>query len=62
MRVVSTNELSNVVGNDDSPYTPAYSCSVNPAATTSRPFTARVDPGRDLNDVNGSTWLISRQI
>jgi pectinesterase len=24
----------------------------SPAATTSRPFTARVDPGRDLNDVN----------
>ncbi|WIM92755.1 putative acyl-CoA thioester hydrolase [Actinoplanes oblitus] len=23
-----------------------------PAATTARPFTARVDPGRDLNDVN----------
>jgi pectinesterase len=23
-----------------------------PAATTSRPFTARVDEGRDLNDVN----------
>lgn len=24
----------------------------SPAATTARPFTARVDPGRDLNDVN----------
>ena len=23
-----------------------------PAATTARPFTARIDPGRDLNDIN----------
>src|SRR4051812_46601900 len=32
MRVVSTNVWSNVVGNADNPYRPAYSCSVKPPA------------------------------
>jgi pectinesterase len=64
----STGYLPGVTANGqlvirDSPIGPGFNAGTPwaPAATTARPFAARIDPGRDLNDVNyNRLWEAAR--